>query len=313
VAGLQCDPVEKKPFFHVHPGSDALTFGMMGCDFHCAYCQNWVSSQALRDEVSTGQVRRVSAAELVVAAQRQRADLIVSSYNEPLITAEWAVAVFEKAKAQGFLCAFVSNGNATPEALEYLRPWIAAYKVDLKSFHDQRYRSLGGTLQHVQQTIQMVHERGIWLEVLTLIVPGFNDDESELRALARFVAGVSPTIPWHVTAFHRDYKMTDPRNTTAQDLIRACEIGVSEGLQFVYAGNLPSRVGAWENTRCPECRQTLIERHGYLVQAYHLTPKGTCPGCGHTIPGVWASPDQVRTATGPASYYARLPRPVTFN
>src|SRR6266568_3556632 len=160
VAALQCDPVEKKPFFHVHPGSDALTFGMMGCDFHCPYCQNWVTSQALRDEASLAPIQPVSADELVAAARRSGARLVVSSYNEPLITAEWAGAVFEKAREQGFLCAFVSNGNATPEALDFLRPWIVAYKVDLKGFNDQRYRTLGGTLAHVQETIRLVRERG---------------------------------------------------------------------------------------------------------------------------------------------------------
>src|SRR6266851_3953362 len=226
VAALQCDPVEKKPFFHVHPGSDALTFGMMGCDFHCPYCQNWVTSQALRDEASLAPVQPVSADELVAA--------------------EWAVAVFEKAREQGFLCAFVSNGNATPEALDFLRPWIVAYKVDMKGFDDQRYRTLGGTLANVQETIRLVRERGLWLEVLTLIVPGFNDGEEELRAIARFIAGLSRDIPWHVTAFHKDYKMTEPPNTTASQLIRAAEIGAGEGLHFVYAGNLPGRVGEWE-------------------------------------------------------------------
>ncbi len=313
VAALQCDPVEKKPFFHVHPGSDALTFGMMGCDFHCPYCQNWVTSQALRDEASLAPIQPVSADELVAAAGRSGARLVVSSYNEPLITAEWAVAVFEQARDQGLLCAFVSNGNATPEALDFLRPWIVAYKVDLKGFDDQRYRTLGGTLANVQETIRLVHERGLWLEVLTLIVPGFNDGEEELRAIARFIAGLSRDIPWHVTAFHKDYKMTEPPNTTASQLIRAAEIGAGEGLHFVYAGNLPGRVGEWENTRCPRCRKTLIERYGYLVQSYEITAEGKCPACACAIPGVWSAPEEVRTGHGQADYYARLPRPVALN
>src|SRR5437870_8664878 len=172
VAALQCDPVEKKPFFHVYPGSDALTFGMMGCDFHCPYCQNWVTSQALRDEASVAPFQEVVPEQLVTAAHELDARLVVSSYNEPLITAEWAVAVFQKAKAAGFLCAFVSNGNATPEALDYLRPWIAAYKVDLKSFDDKHYRRLGGTLTHVTETIRTAPERARRLEAVTLIVPG---------------------------------------------------------------------------------------------------------------------------------------------
>jgi pyruvate formate lyase activating enzyme len=258
-------------------------------------------------------IRPVAPKQLVGAARRCQADLVVSSYNEPLITAEWAVSVFEEARKEGFLCAFVSNGNATPEAIEYLRPWICAYKVDLKSFNDQRYRSLGGTLEQVKSTIAMVHERGIWLEVLTLLVPGFNDDEQELRSLTAYLAGISPDIPWHVTAFHQDYRMRDPRNTAALDLIRACEIGCDQGLRFVYAGNLPGRVGPWENTRCPHCSMTLIERIGYVVQEYRLTPDGRCPACNSLIPGVWAHPDQVKTGHGLADQLDRLPRRVRLD
>ena len=313
VAALQCDPVEKKPFFHVHPGSDALTFGMMGCDFHCPYCQNWVTSQALRDEASVAPLRLVTANQLVEAAREQGAHLVVSSYNEPLITAEWSVSVFKKAKEQGFLCAFVSNGNATPEALDFLRPWITSYKVDLKGFDDRKYRTLGGTLEHVKETIRMVYERGIWLEVLTLIVPGFNDSDQELRGIAQFIAGIDQNIPWHVTAFHKDYKMTDPENTSSGTLVRAAEIGAAEGLHFVYAGNLPGRVGQWENTRCPKCRETLIERFGYLIKSYRITGAGECPDCSHRIPGVWPKPNEVITGDTMAEYYSRLPRGVRLN
>src|SRR5664279_1378852 len=158
VAGVQCDPVEKKPFFHVYPGTDALTFGMMGCDFHCSYGQNWVTSQALRDEASLAPIQTVTPQQLVSTGQRLGARLVVSSYNEPLITAEWAVAVFQQAREVGLDCAFVSNGNATSEVLDFLRPWIVAYKFDLKGFDDKRYRTLGGTLEHVTEGIRMVHE-----------------------------------------------------------------------------------------------------------------------------------------------------------
>ncbi|MBY0525395.1 MAG: AmmeMemoRadiSam system radical SAM enzyme [Gemmataceae bacterium] len=311
VAGLQCDPVEKKPFFHVHPGCDALTFGMMGCDLHCSYCQNWLTSQALRDTESVAPIRAFTPEQLVDVARRERARLVVSSYNEPLITAEWAVGVFSAATMAGFDCAFVSNGNATPEVLDYLRPWIVAYKVDLKSFQDARYRSLGGTLDSITQTIRMVHERGIWLEVVTLVIPGFNDDPDELRRAAGFLASVSPDIPWHITAFHKDYRMTDPDATSPDALVRAAEIGVEAGLRYVYAGNLPGKVGPWEDTRCPSCRATVIERHGYLIRAYHLTSEGRCPHCQTQLPGKWASdPAEVRTGTGQAAYRGRLPRPI---
>ncbi len=314
VAGVQCDPVEKKPFYHVYPGSDALTFGMLGCDFHCSYCQNWVTSQALRDPASMAPVQEVTPGQLVTSGGRLGARLVVSSYNEPLITAEWAVAVFEQAKAAGLACAFVSNGNATPEALDFLRPWIVAYKIDLKSFDDRRYRALGGTLQHVTEGIRMVHERGLWLEVVTLVVPGFNDSETELRQMARFLVSVSRDIPWHVTAFHPDYKMTEPGGTVPGQLVRAAEIGVEEGLRFVYAGNAPGRVGRWEHTWCPGCGENLIERYGYLVSEYRISEEGKCPGCGTAIPGIWPGRGEARVQTGGGArdYFQRLPKAVRF-
>jgi pyruvate formate lyase activating enzyme len=289
VAGLQCDPVEKKPFFHVYPGSAALTFGMMGCDFHCGYCQNWVTSQALRDGASGVPAKTMTAAHVVDQAERVGASLVVSSYNEPLITSEWAVAVFEQAKGQGLSCAFVSNGNATPEVLDFLKPWIVAYKIDLKSFDDKRYRSLGGTLEHVLEGIRLVHERNIWLEIVTLLVPGFNDSPGELRQIARFLASISRDIPWHVTAFHQDYKMRQPPNTTSDQLVAASEAGAEEGLRYVYAGNVPGRVGRWENTYCPNCQTPLIERVGYTILDYRLTPAGNCPCCETSIPGIWGN------------------------
>src|SRR5437867_3498486 len=196
VAALQCDPTEKKPFFHALPGSDTLTFGMLGCDFHCGYCQNWLTSQALRDDAA-------------------------------------------------------------------------------------------GVLQHVLDAVRMVYERGFWIEVVTLVVPGFNDDTAQLRRAAEYLASVSPEIPWHVTAFHKDYKMTDPDDTSAETLVRACEIGAAAGLKFIYAGNLPGRVGRWENTYCPDCGDLLIERYGYVIERNKLAAHGRCPTCGRGIPGVW--------------------------
>jgi pyruvate formate lyase activating enzyme len=288
VAGLQADPVEKKPFYHFLPGSTALTFGMLGCDFHCAYCQNWVTSQALRDPASLAPIQVISADQIVATARRANARMIVSSYNEPLITAEWAAAVFEKARSQGFLCAFVSNGNATPEVLDFIAPFLAAYKVDLKCFNDRNYRQLGGVLSTVTESIARIHERRIWVEVVTLLVPGFNDSEAELRAMAHFLASVSQNIPWHVTAFHPDYKMTDPANTTASDLLRAAEIGVEEGLRFVYAGNAAGRVGEWEHTRCPGCARPLVKRRGYHILENLVTSEGKCPTCSAVVPGIWA-------------------------
>src|SRR3954466_2243711 len=219
VGGVQCDPIEKKPFFHAYPGALAYSFGMLGCDLHCAYCQNWVTSQALRDPAAVAPPIEASPEAMVRDAKRLGAQAIVSTYNEPLITSEWAVAVFKEAKAAGLVTGFVSNGNGTPEVLEYLRPWIDLYKVDLKSFDDAHYRELGGRLQPILDTIRRLHSMGTWLEIVTLLIPGFNDSPDELKRLTAFVAEVSPDIPWHVTAFHGDYKMTAPENTTADMLL----------------------------------------------------------------------------------------------
>jgi pyruvate formate lyase activating enzyme len=286
--GVASDPVEKKPFYHLLPGQDCLTFGMLGCDFHCSYCQNWLTSQALRDPAAAIPPTPTSAGALVSAAVRHRARIVASSYNEPLITAEWAAEVFRGARGAGLRTAVVSNGNATPEALDYLRPTTDAYKIDLKAMQDRSYRQLGGVLQHVLDAIRMVHERGFWMEIVTLVVPGFNDDPGELRAMAAYLAGVSADIPWHVTAFHQNYRMTDPRNTTVHDLLRAAEIGRDAGLRYVYAGNLPGRVGRWEHTWCPTCEAQLVERFGYRVLQYRITDEGCCPDCGTRIPGLWS-------------------------
>jgi pyruvate formate lyase activating enzyme len=290
VAALQADPIEKKPFSHVLPGATALTFGMLGCDFHCGYCQNWLTSQATRDpasDVAVNLVREISPRQLVEMAQHVKADVVVSSYNEPLITSEWAVAIFKEARAAGLMCAYVSNGNNTPEVMAYVRPYIDAYKVDLKSMNDKNYRTLGGVLQNTLDGIRRAYDMGLWVEVVTLVIPGFNDSNEELWEAARFLQSVSADIPWHVTAFHKDYKMTDPDNTSAQTLLRAAEIGREAGLNYVYAGNLPGQVDGYESTRCVKCNKLLVNRHAYVVKDYHITGQGTCPSCGTNVPGLW--------------------------
>jgi pyruvate formate lyase activating enzyme len=154
---------------------------------------------------------------------------------------------------------------------------------------------LGGVLANVLDGIQLAHELGLWVEVVTLVVPGFNDSTEELMDAARYISSVSPDIPWHVTAFHPDYKMTDPPPTSVKTLLRAAEIGQEAGLSHVYAGNIPGRVGEYENTRCPKCQTTLIERYGYVIQSYRLTTQGTCPKCGTSIAGVWTDkPESVQ-------------------
>ena len=286
VAALACDPIEKKPFFHVLPGAKALSFGMLGCDLHCDYCQNWDTSQVLRDPEARARLRPMSRDDIVATALQERAPVIVSTYNEPLITVEWSTAVFERAKEHGLRTGFVSNGNATPEVLDWLRPVCDLYKVDLKSFDAARYRELGGQLSNVLLTIEELFARGFWLEVVTLVIPGFNDSTRELREIARFLAEIDVEIPWHVTAFRPQYRRLEPDPTPIATLRKAWEIGQDAGLCYVYVGNVPGAFSEAEQTRCPSCGHIAIERHGYEVRTTGLT-RGHCAHCQSKLAGIF--------------------------
>jgi pyruvate formate lyase activating enzyme len=290
VAGLNVDPIEKKPFYHFLPGSGALTFGMLGCNFHCEFCQNWLSSQVLRDpsiDPYAGMVQKISSSQIVDIAVKHDARVVASSYNEPVITAEWAYEVFSQAKEKGLKCVMISNGYATRDCLEYLRPVMDGYKIDLKSMQEKNYRGMGGQLKHVLDSIQTAHDLGLWVEVVTLVIPGFNDSPAELWDISRAITSVSPEIPWHVTGFHPDYQMQDTSPTRPSELQQAADIGQEAGLKFVYAGNLPGRVGSLEDTHCPTCNTVLIKRRGYDIGESGILPDGTCPKCHQPIPGVW--------------------------
>jgi pyruvate formate lyase activating enzyme len=279
------------PVYNIEVEEDR-TYLVHGAAVH--NCQNWITSQALRDPRAVAPPEEITPRELVTQARRHGARIVTSTYNEPLITSEWAIAVFKEARAAGLVCSYVSNGNGTPEVLDYIRPWVSLYKVDLKSFRDRHYRDLGGTLDRVLWTIRALYEQGFWLEIVTLVIPGFNDSEEELTEMARFLAGISPDIPWHVTAFHKDYKMTGPDDTTVGALIRAAEIGAAAGLHFVYAGNIPGRVGRWEHTWCPGCGTLLIERMGFRILG-NAVAGGACPKCRRKVPGFWEE-DAARVA-----------------
>jgi pyruvate formate lyase activating enzyme len=285
-AGVNNDPIEKKPFFHVLPGGKALSFGMLGCDFHCAYCQNWFTSQTLRDEAATASASPMTAREIRDLALRHGSRAVVSTYNEPLITSEWAVEVFREARRAGLMTGYVSNGHGTPEVLDYLQPWLDLFKIDLKSFDAGKYRRLGGSLDAVLDTIRQAWRRGFWVEIVTLVVPDYNDSDKELTEMAEFLASVSPDIPWHVTGFHPDYRMTDRGATPVRTLLRARQLGKAAGLKFVYSGNRPGQVENTENTECPACGKLLVARLGLNILANYLRD-GTCPACGETIPGRW--------------------------
>jgi pyruvate formate lyase activating enzyme len=307
VAGVQVDPIEKKPFYHAYPGRDALSFGMLGCDLHCSYCQNWVTSQALRDDQAVSLPRFCTAEKMVELAIERDAPVVVSTYNEPLITSEWAVEVFKIARNRGLTCGFVSNGNGTPEVIAFLRPYVDLYKVDLKSFDDRHYRELGGVLANILDTIERLVAAGFWVEIVTLVIPGFNDGDEELTKIAGFLAGISIDVPWHVTAFHPGYKMQDPGPTPPATLLRAYEIGKSAGLRYVYPGNIHGGVGDLEDTYCPSCGARVINRVGFYVRQNRMKTPGRCPSCDGPIAGVWQENAPVKSqGTG-------IPMPVLFS
>ncbi len=287
VAGVACDPIEKKPFFHVLPGQNALSFGMLGCNFHCWFCQNWQTSQLLRDPQAAGMPPQpCSARELVDLALRSNAPMISSTYNEPLITCEWAAEIFALARERGLMTSFVSNGFASAQVLDFMEPCLDAMNVDLKCFTEKNYARLGGRLRPVLDTIGSLHQRGIWVEVVTLVVPGFNDSVEELRSMADFVASVDPDIPWHVTAYHADYKAKGAAAWTPVEKIRqVLDLGREAGLRYVYGGNLRG-LGRDENTYCPQCQALLVERSGFSLLKCRLAG-GCCPDCGQPIPGRW--------------------------
>jgi pyruvate formate lyase activating enzyme len=286
VAGVNNDPIEKKPFFHVMPGSTAFSFGMLGCDFTCAYCQNWFTSQSVRDNAASQKALVVTPTQLCDMAEQGGAKTLVSTYNEPLITSEWAIDVFKEAKSRGLFTAYVSNGHGTPEVLTYIKPWVDFYKVDLKCFDEKKYRRLGGNLPEVLESVRQIHAMGFWLEIVTLLIPEYNDSEEEIKSMAEFIASISIEIPWHITGFHPDYKMTDRKATSPGMLLLARQFGIDAGLKFVYSGNRAGRVEDSENTYCASCGDLLIERYGFNILANRLK-KDTCQSCNAKIPGVW--------------------------
>lgn len=282
-ASVALDPIEKKPFYHFLPGSTALSLGTFGCNFTCTFCQNYEISQLRSVDAELASLRYLSPEEIVQLARRSGAASIACTYNEPAVWAEYALDIATAARSAGLRTVFVSNGYYSPELLQAALPLVDAYNIDLKSFSDEFYRRIcGGGLQPVLDAIKAIHEAGAWEEITSLLIPGLNDSETELRAMARFVASVDRSMPWHVSRFFPMYRMQDRPITPVSVLDRAVQIGHEEGLLYVYSGNLPEEEAA-SDTRCPGCGHVVIARRGYTVAA----PDGlTCPSCGRRLEGV---------------------------
>lgn len=277
------DPVEKKPFFHFLPGSLSYSIATAGCNFRCRFCQNFTLSQAVRDR---GDVpgRPVAPASVVGAALATGCRSLAYTYTEPTIFFETAEEVGLLGRERGLKNLFVTNGYLTKEAVERARSFLDGANVDLKGFDDRRYRQVcGASLKGVVEGLEALLGASVWVEVTTLVVPGLNDSEGELRAIARYLRSLGAHIPWHVSRFHPDYRMEDRGVTPLSTLERAYEIGREEGLAYVYLGNVPGHPG--ENTPCPKCGTMVLERVGFTLR--RAVPDGRCGRCGWQIAGVF--------------------------
>jgi pyruvate formate lyase activating enzyme len=277
------DPIEKKPLLHFYPGTRAYSMATAGCNFRCQWCQNWEISQIVRERhLVMGEERTPE--EIVSAAQRSRCQSIAYTYTEPTIFFEYAYDTARLAHEAGLTNVYVSNGYMTQEMLETFQPYLDAANIDLKAFRDETYRRyVGARLQPVLDAMKVMKRLGIWLEVTTLVIPGVNDDEEELRDAADFVADeLGVETPWHISRFFPTYKMTDVPATPVKTLLRAREIGLETGLHHVYVGNVSDEA----NTVCHVCGKTLIRRAGYTILENHVQPDGRCPKCGTPVAGV---------------------------
>lgn len=277
------DPVEKKPLYHFYPGSSAYSFATPGCNFHCRWCQNWQISQmpSVRD-FEFG--REFSPAEIVAGAIETDCRSIAYTYTEPTVFFEYAYNIAQLALSKGIANIYVTNGYMSREMLEMFHPYLNAANVDLKAFRNETYHHyVGAGLQPVLDNLKLMKQLGIWVEVTTLVIPGINADPDELRDAARFVSQeLGPDTPWHISRFFPGYKMTDRPPTPIQTIYKARDIGLEEGLRYVYMGN----VAAEAETICPHCSQSLIRRDGFLI-VKNLIQEGKCPYCGTPIAGIW--------------------------
>jgi pyruvate formate lyase activating enzyme len=279
------DPIEKKPLFHLLPGSLSYSISTLGCNFSCRHCQNASLSQVSRGEnvAASGVMKKPE--DVVDAAVAAGCSSISYTYVEPTVFLEYAYDCCVLAAGRGIKNIFVSNGYMTARVAELLAPFISAVNIDIKAFTDSFYREVcGAELQPVLDSVKRFRELGVWLEVTTLIIPGYNDSDEELCSIAAFLADTDNSIPWHVTGFYPAFKMTDRSPTSIAALKRARQIGLDKGLRYVYAGNRPG--SGDEDTFCPACGCRVITRHGFRVERM-LLRQGCCPGCGEEIPGVW--------------------------
>ena len=288
VAAWRVMPVERNTIYHLRPGRLALTFGMLGCDLRCPWCSNAALSQALRDEtLSVPDIEPISPERLVQRAIEAGCAALVSAFNEPMITAEWAYAVFAEARRHRLATALVSDGNTTPEALAFLRPVTDVFRVDLKTTEPEQHAVTGGVPGAPLACLHVARALGYWVEAVTLVVPGVNDHPAGLHRLARALAAIDPELPWHLNAFVPRYRFHDRSPQEAGLLVSVAGSAYACGLRHVYVGNVADRVRGLSHTRCPRCQTVVVERSNYATQLVSLRGN-LCPRCGTTVAGRWS-------------------------
>ena len=278
------DPIEKKPLFHFFPGSKAFSIATAGCNFHCLHCQNHDISQVSEKQCSVNG-DRVTAQEIVDYAKHGQCKSISYTYTEPTIFYEYAFDIAKRAREEGIYNNFVTNGYIEDEPLEAIQPYLDAANIDLKGFDESFYRKVcKAELPKVLDTIRTYRKLNIWIELTTLVIPGHNDSEESLRGIAKFIVDeLGPQVPWHVSAFYPTYKLLDAPRTRPEILQRAREIGLEEGLRYVYEGNIAGSDG--EHTYCYGCKKPVIKRYGYSIIEYNIKDN-SCIYCGAVIDGI---------------------------
>jgi len=285
VVAEQVDPIEKKPLFHLLPGSSTYSIATVGCNFSCRHCQNYSIAQELPDTAGAVRGSYVPPEEIVRRAVLSGCRSISYTYTEPTIFFEYALDVARLASAAGLKNIFVTNGYITPQALELFAPYLDAANIDLKGFSEEFYgRVAGARLGEVLDCIRDYRRRGIWIEITTLVIPDENDSPEQLEGIARFIASDLGThVPWHISRFFPQYRMTDKEVTPAASLARALQAGKQYGLQYLYTGNCAEGL---EDTLCPGCGVLLVRRQGFRVLECAVSG-GVCRQCGSEIAGVW--------------------------
>ncbi|MDH4271826.1 MAG: AmmeMemoRadiSam system radical SAM enzyme [Candidatus Aminicenantes bacterium] len=278
------DPIEKKPLYHFLPGTTSFSIATVGCNFRCPFCQNWQISQVTKKGQCFSGGQALSPEEIVRVARTRGCRSVSYTYTEPTIFFEYAYDTAQLARSSSLANVFVTNGYMTAEALRMIQPFLDAANVDLKSFRDETYKKIcGARLQPVLDSIRLMRELDIWVEVTTLVVPDLNDGDQELGEIARFIASVSPEIPWHISRFHPDYEYDRAPATPLETLRRARLLGKEAGLKYIYIGNVG---GESENTDCLQCGKALLRRSGFSVEENRVRG-GKCSFCGAPVAGVF--------------------------